>query len=175
MAQYLKVTASYTDALPGRKTASAVTSSVVGASNAEPTFDEGPSATRTVAENTRAGTNVGNAVAATDSDDETLTYSLNGKDASSFTIDSSNGQIKTISHIDYNFEVKSSYNVIVGVRDGKDIASVFDDTIDDTIEVTVRLENVDEPGTVEIRLLTHNERTTVQWREHGGCWTLTGA
>ena len=55
VAQYLKVTASYTDALPGRKTASAVTNSVVGANNAEPTFDEGPSATRTVAENSTVG------------------------------------------------------------------------------------------------------------------------
>ena len=99
VAQYLKVTASYTDALPGRKTASAVTNSVVGANNAEPTFDEGPSATRTVAENSTAGTSVGNAVAATDSNDDTLTYSLSDRnlgslDAESFEVDST-GQIRT--------------------------------------------------------------------------------
>ena len=124
VARYLQVTASYTDGLGPIETASAVTSSVVGASNAEPTFDEGASATRTVTENSTAGTNAGNAVAATDSDNDTLTYSLSGADASSFTIDSSNGQIRTVSGIIYNFEVKSSYNVTVNVHDGKDIASV---------------------------------------------------
>ena len=156
VARYVQVTASYSDGLGPIETASAVTSSVVGASNAEPTFDEGASATRTVAENSTAGTNVGNAVAATDSDNDTLTYSLSGAHASSFTIDSSNGQIRTVSGVDYDFEDKNSYNVTVNVHDRKDIASVFDTTIDDTIEVTVRLENVDEPGTVEIQLRTHN-------------------
>ena len=154
VAQYLKVTATYSDALPGRKTVSAVTRSAVGASNAEPTFDEGTSVTSTVAENSLSGTNAGNRVAATDSDNDTLIYSLSGKDASSFTIDSSNGQIKTISRIDYNFEVKSSYNVMVGVHDSKDAAGNPDTTTDAIIAVAVRLENVDEPGTVGIRLLT---------------------
>ena len=164
--RYVQVTASYSDGLGPIETASAVTSSVVGASNAEPTFDEGASATRTVAENSTAGTNVGNAVAATDSDNDTLTYSLSGAHASSFTIDSSNGQIRTVSGVDYDFEDKNTYNVTVNVHDGKDIASAFDTTIDDTIEVTVRLENVDEPGTVGILLRTHNSgRLLVARRE----------
>ena len=153
VAHYLKVTATYTDALPGRKTISAVTRSAVGATNAEPTFKEGPSATRTLPENSFAGSNITNTVTATDRDVDTLTYSLSGKDALSFTIDSSNGQIKTIARIIYNFEVKSSYNLIVGVHDSKDAAGNPDTTSDATIAVTITLENVDEPGTVGIRCL----------------------
>ena len=154
VAHYLKVTATYTDALPGRKTISAVTRSAVGASNAEPTFKEGPSATRTLPENSLSGSDVTNRVTATDNDVDTLTYSLSGKDALSFTIDSSNGQIKTIARVIYNFEVKSSYNLIVGVHDSKDAVGNLDTTTDATIAVALRLENVDEPGTVGIRLLT---------------------
>ena len=45
VARYVQVTASYSDGLGPLETASAVTSSVVGASNAEPAFDEGASAT----------------------------------------------------------------------------------------------------------------------------------
>ena len=92
----------------------------MGATNAEPTFKEGPSATRTLPENSLSGSDITNRVTATDNDVDTLTYSLSGKDALSFTIDSSNGQIKTIARIIYNFEVKSSYRVIVGVHDSKD-------------------------------------------------------
>ena len=47
-----------------------------------PEFDEGDTATRTIAENTAAGSNVGAAVTATDQDGDTLTYSLSGTDAS---------------------------------------------------------------------------------------------
>ena len=46
--------------------------------NRSPVFTEGTSTTRTIPENTRADVNIGSAVAATDPDDDKLTYSLSG-------------------------------------------------------------------------------------------------
>ena len=66
--------------------------------NDPPTFDAAPGpASRTVAENTVSGTNLGAALEASDVDDDAsaLTYSLEGTDESSFQVDSSNGQLKT--------------------------------------------------------------------------------
>ena len=158
VAQYLKVTASYTDALGPRKTASAVTSSVVGASNAEPTFSA-DEVRLNLAENSPQGTDVEDPVMATDSNDDTLTYSLSDRnlgslDADSFQVDSSTGQIRTVSGVDYDFEEKDRYLLTLSVRDGKDAAGNPDPTSDATIAVTITLENVDEPGTVGIQLLT---------------------
>ena len=75
-------------------------------------------ATRSVAENTAAGAAIGDAVTATDTEDHTLTYSLTGTDAASFSIDSATGQLKTKAALDY--EAKTSYSVVVGVSDGRD-------------------------------------------------------
>ena len=90
---------------------------------------------------------VGGTVAATDSDNDTLTYSLGGADASSFDFDSSNGQIETKTGVTHNFDfeaVKKTYSVTVSVHDGKDAASNTDTTIDDYIDVTINLTNVNE-------------------------------
>ena len=52
-------------------------------------------ATRSVAENTAADTNIGAAFTATDVDaNTTLTYTLGGTDAASFRIDGTNGQLR---------------------------------------------------------------------------------
>ena len=95
-----------------------------------PTFTEGASTTRTVAENTASGVNIGNAVSATDADDDTLTYSLSGTDAESFSIVSTSGQLQTSAALDY--ETKTSYSVIVIVYDGNSGG----DTITVTVNVT---------------------------------------
>ena len=149
---YLQVTASYTDAEESGKSASAVTTSVIGASNAVPTFDDGTMTTRTVPENSATETNVGSVVDASDTDTgDTLTYSLRSPtgstDASSFTVDG-NGQIKTTGAT-YNFEgTKNSYTVIVDVRDSEDAAGNADTATDDSITVTINLTNVNEAPTV---------------------------
>ena len=52
--------------------------------NDAPTFD-GETATRAVAENSEAGVDIGAPVAATDDDDDTLTYALGGTDAALFS------------------------------------------------------------------------------------------
>ena len=86
--------------------------------NAAPVFTDGTDTTRTIAENSDAGVNIGTTVAATDADDDTLTYSLGGTDASSFDIDSSSGQLLTRAALD--FETQSSYSVTVSASDGND-------------------------------------------------------
>ena len=84
--------------------------------NSAPRFIEGSITTRTVAENTVSGVNIGSAVAARDADNHTLAYTLGGPDASSFTIDSNSGQLRTRAALDY--ETKSTYTVTITVSDG---------------------------------------------------------
>ena len=105
--------------------------------NRAPMFTDGTSTTRTIAENTTAGTNIGSAVSATDADDDTLTYTLSGTDAASFSIVSTSGQLQTKSALDY--ETKTSYSVIITVSDG---------SLTDTISVTINVTDVDETPNV---------------------------
>ena len=182
--KYLRATANYTDPQGSSKSANATTGQI-GASNAEPSFSTTP-ATRTLPENSGAGTDIGAAVTATESDSgDTLFYSLNGSDAGSFDIDSSNGQIKTRTGVTYDFEgSKKTYTVTVNVRDSKDSAGDANTATDDSITVTINLTNVNEapviaspPATESIpetalpsppsRRLTWTRRT----REHGR-WSL---
>ena len=108
--------------------------------------------TRTVAENTAAGENIGSPFPATDPDaDATLTYTLGGDDAGSFTIIESSGQLQTSDALDY--EYKDSYTVIVSVLDSKAADDTGDSAPDDTITVTVAITNVDEDGTVTLSSL----------------------
>ena len=157
--KYLRATVTYTDPEGSGKTASAVSSSAVGASNAEPAFSA-DSATRTLPENSGAGVDVvGGVITATDGDSDTLTYSLSGTDAARFEIDSSSGQIKvkTGSTHTFNFEAtKNSYSVTVNVRDSKDAAGNADTATDDTIAVTIDLTNVNEAPTITNLLDTPN-------------------
>ena len=99
-------------------------------SNNPPVFTEGARATRTVAENTAAGRNIGAPVAATDSDKDPLTYALGGIDRTSFAVDEVSGQMRTRAALD--FEAKSAYTVTVTAADG----SGGSDSIDVTIDVT---------------------------------------
>lgn len=101
--------------------------------NRAPVFTEGSTATRSVEENTGVNVNIGTAVAATDADGNTLTYTLGGTDAASFSIVSTSGQLRTKAALDY--ETKTVYTVILTVSDG---------TLTDTITVTINVTDVDE-------------------------------
>ena len=79
---------------------------------------------REVPENSPAGEEVGDPVTATDEDDDTLTYSLNGVDASSFAIGSSSGQITVGSGTVLDYEAKNEYSVSVTVSDTKEEATI---------------------------------------------------
>ena len=70
---------------------------------------------RTVAENTAAGEDIGNPVAASDANGDTLAYTLVGTDAASFDIDPETGQLKTLAALDY--ETKATYEVMVTATD----------------------------------------------------------
>ena len=109
--------------------------------NEQPAFAD-PTATRSIAENTAAGENVGDPVTATDPDRDVLEYTLGGTDASSFDIDSSTGQLLT--HADLDHETKLSYSVTVSVRDSKDAHGNPDTATDDTIDVTITVTDVNE-------------------------------
>ena len=91
-------------------------------SNRPPVFDDGTSAERSVAENTEADSNIGSAVSASDDDGDELTYTLGGSDASSFSIDSDDGQLKTQSAL--NYESKNSYSVTITVNDGSTTVNI---------------------------------------------------
>ncbi|MDE0685228.1 MAG: cadherin domain-containing protein, partial [Candidatus Poribacteria bacterium] len=98
--------------------------------NNPPVFTDGDSTTRSVAENTEAGQNIGTAVGATDADSDTLTYSLGGTDADAFDIVSTSGQLQTKAALDY--ETQTSYTVTVTAYDGNSGG----DRITVTIDVT---------------------------------------
>ena len=113
--------------------------------NHAPLFDGQPP-TFTVPENTAANQDIGGPVTATDSDvGDTLTYSLDGTDASSFAIDSTTGQIKTRQGVTYDHETKDTYHVAVFVRDSKNIYGDSDTVDDDSIDVTIEVTDVNEP------------------------------
>ena len=76
------------------------------------------STSRSIAENTSAGENIGELVIATDLDEEDiLTYTLGGIDAASFGIEAAAGQLLT--KVPLDFETKNTYAVSVSVSDGK--------------------------------------------------------
>ena len=118
-------------------------------SNNAPVFTDGTTATRTIAENTGIGVNIGTAVSATDADDDTLTYTLSGTDAASFSIDSSSGQLQTSVALDY--ETKSSYSVTITVSDGKGGS--------DSISVTINVTDIDETPATDNTVTTKDDNT----------------
>ena len=108
------------------------------AGNSAPTFPSS-TATRSVAENSPASTDVGAPVTATDIDiGDTLAYTLEGMDASSFSIVSTSGQIRTRSGVTYDYETTPSYTVIVKANDGNGGTDTVTVTIDLTNDVNER-------------------------------------
>ena len=108
--------------------------------NSAPTFPT-TSTDRVLVENTGAGQNVGSTFTATDSDGDTIIYTLEGTDAASFDLAtvSSSAQIRTKTGVTYNFEVQNSYTVTVKADDSNGGT--------DTIAVTITVTDVNEaPG-----------------------------
>ena len=93
-----------------------------GANN-PPVFSVGASATRSVSASARPGTNIGEPVTAMDADaDDTVTYSLEGRDAALFDIDTANGQLRTRTGI--TLLAGETYTVEVVADDTKDTARI---------------------------------------------------
>ena len=112
----------------------------VGDVNEAPEFPSS-TATRDIAENTGAGTDIGDAFTASDDDEDTLAYSLDTDSALVFDIDT-DGQLKTKAALDH--ETPDSYEVTISVTDNLDAQDNSDTTTDDTITVTVTVTDVNE-------------------------------
>ena len=118
---------------------SSVAKATTNPSNSRPDFDRGDAVIElNVDENTRAGQNLGSAISATDADSNSLTYTLEGPGADSFTIVSSSGQIRTKSPLDY--ETRQSYSVTVKVDDRQKRSNSVA-----AKSVTIMVDNVREP------------------------------
>ena len=145
---FLRATVTYTDRRGAGKSAAGITGRRVPSANRSPAFPLTEDGQRTIAENTRAGRNIGAPVAAVDPESNSLTYTLSGSDAAAFTVVRSTGQLRTSEALD--FETKSSYSLTVEVHDGRDGMGNTSTTIDDTQAVAITVENVEEPGVVTL-------------------------
>ena len=106
--------------------------------NNTPVFTDSNPTTRSIAENTASGQNIGTPVGATDADTgDTLTYTLGGTDADSFDIVSTSGQLQTDAAL--NYETKSSYTVTVTVTDDSGVSNASA-----SITVNITITDVDE-------------------------------
>ncbi len=162
--KYLRVTASYTDGHGGGKEAHLVSDKAVRRTpyvNKAPKFQaadgtEREAAARSIAENSKQNTPVGDPVAATDigpnGRQELLTYTLSGDDAAKFDIDRRTGQIKTKAMLNFesgaavdNCETKNSCRVIVTAADSSDNPNADPEVPSrDTINVTITVTDVNE-------------------------------
>ena len=113
-------------------TASQSVTVTVTPKNEPPQFPNGDTGVRSVTENTAAGQNVGAPVSASDPENDDLFYWLSGRDARSFDIHSSTGQILAKSEL--NYEGRKSYTVTVSVRDSLNVDGNTDAVTDDTID-----------------------------------------
>ncbi|MCY4530598.1 MAG: cadherin domain-containing protein, partial [Chloroflexi bacterium] len=140
--------------------------------NHDPIFDDRPGGSdrgtdltvwRTIDENLRPGQVVGR-LFADDEDNDRLTYMISGMDASRFDFNEANGEIRTKTGVDYNYEAIAAsgtcgtlteqevgsdrcYEVMVEVRDGLDDnrAEVEETEPDDSITVKIGVRDRDEP------------------------------
>ena len=153
---HLRATVTYTDGHGPEKTAMNTTGMVV--SNNVPVF-AAETASRMIAENSAAGTPVGDPVMATDADaDDMLTYALSGTDDMYFAIDNM-GQITVGEGMMLDYEMPrgeamtdtntNDYMVTVTVKDDSGAAN---DSA--SIDVTIMVTNVDEAGMVALSSTT---------------------
>ena len=144
--RFLKATVSYTDSFGAGKSAETVSDNAV-ATNPPPVFAD-PSVTFTVNENATSGT-VGT-VTATDPDSDPVTYSVGGADAAAFNEDFSLGStsgtimVKPVATIDH--EGRPSYSVSITATDSH--------AETDTIDVTINVTDLDDPGKVSLSAAT---------------------
>ena len=155
---YLRARVEYTDNRGSGKSAEGITGGRVPSENRRPVFPDSETGERSVDENTRAGANIGAPVAAVDPESNRLTYTLTGADADAFTIVIRTGQIKVKDALDFETpgddDSNNVYEVTVNVHDGRDGAGASSTTIDNSQDVTITVQNVDEPGVVTLTTLT---------------------
>ena len=133
-------------------------SSVLGTphvQNTDAAFPATESRMRSVLEDSEVGANVGLPVAASDPNNDPLTYSLVGG-TGTFTIDGTSGQILVNGALDA--ETRVSYIVTVTVSDQRDSSGDVDPLIDNMIDVMITVLDVNEPPVV-------SGPDDIDWRE----------
>ena len=136
--------------------------------------------TRSVEENTAAGTDIGDPVTAVPRDDDTLVYSLGGADAESFDFNTSTAQIITKAALDH--EATSTYSVTVSVRDNEDADGKPSIATDDSIQVTIEVTDVDEGPEIDGTSSHNHPENTLQVGQYTATdpnnraitWSLSG-
>lgn len=123
--------------------------------NAPPKFDDSPVTALLVAESAQPGSAVGAPFAAVDPDSgDNLAYSLAGVDSGHFAVDVSTGQIRTGpgAALDYETPADSDddnvYELTVRVSDGSDESGNPDSSVDDSVDLTIRVMDVNEPPVI---------------------------
>ena len=106
--------------------------------NSVPIFDEGSSSTVTLPENSPADTPVGEFIAQ-DPEGREATYSIQGPDASSFTMDPMLPAVRTSSSADFDYETKNEYRFDILATDDLGQSAIH--------AVTVIITNVNEDPT----------------------------
>ncbi|MDE2745934.1 MAG: SwmB domain-containing protein [Chloroflexota bacterium] len=131
-----------------------------GATNDRPEFAS-DTVTLTVDENTASLTAFGDPVAAADDDTaDTLTYQLHSTVVPTFFIDTSTGQVSVFGNLD--FETTSTYVAPMYVRDSKSPAGDADSAWDDSIKVTISVNDLNEKPSIEDPdISTHPENTAI--------------
>ncbi len=115
--------------------------------NEPPAFPHSLRAPLSVDENTDAERNIGGPLTAIDEDDgDSLIYSLDSASDAVFGIDPGKGLLRTEAPL--NHEATDSYRVVVQVSDGDDDDGKPDPAIDDTLTLTVRVNDRNEPPVV---------------------------
>ena len=117
------------------------------------TLDEQPlfGVPLSVEENSPEGTPVGAVIPVFKAGSDTLTYTLSGDGHRNFTAtaatgDATGAQIKVapMAHLDY--ETRNSYDLVLSVSDGKSRGGDPDDSVDDTIALSVKLTDDPDDG-----------------------------
>ena len=142
---------------------------VVGA-NVAPEFASATTS-RTVAENTAAGEDIGTPVAANDDNGDTLAYTLGGTDAASFDIDPATGQLMTLAALDY--ETKRTYSVTVTASDS---GGLSDST---AVTITVTDEGIEVSGPAAVDYAENGTNPVATYTAYGpdadmAAWSLDG-
>ena len=161
---YLRVTASYTDREGPDKSAQATSDYPVQlepSNNAAPAFvDQDPdtagiqntTATRSIAENTPKGVDIGSPIEAEDLNPGKLTYTLEGTDAEMFDIDRETGQLKTKDKLDADADGGDSHTVTVRATDpsGDPQEGTADPADSDTVVVNITVEDLAEDPQIDV-------------------------
>ena len=106
-----------------------------------PTFEDGDSASRSIAENSAAAANVGDPIEASVPEGSVL-YAIGGDDADSFAIGVTTGQITVGEGTTLDFEARDSYSVSVTATNATGGQA--------SIDVAITVENVNESGTLSL-------------------------